>query len=157
MNRLILIFCLILPLAGNANAQQREYTGGMNHTYLRKAPAPATTEAIEDTTAASEEEPTPKDTVWKKYMALASGTAEETTKETGDETTTAPQSPDKPSKPQPSAQEQAPAPKATGFAAILQNYQTTKTQRSQMKSIQMNKPTVEKPVVDAPKAVTTTQ
>jgi len=113
----------------------------MNHTYIRKAPAPEPVEKTENFED-GEEAQTPKDAVWKKYMALASGTAG-----VEDETEKGPQAPKKPTKPTltKATNEQEQAPKPTGFAAILQDYQNTKTQRSQMKSIQMSKPSVEKP------------
>lgn len=154
MNRLLLSLCLILISAGNALAQHREYTGGMKHTYIRKAPAPVPSEpAIPETgTGEKPEVETAKDKVWKKYMALAAGTSDDDNNNKG------PQAPEKPESPTMQQKEQAPAP--TGFAAILQDYQNNKTNRSQMKSLQIKKPSVDqpdKPMVEKPESQATTE
>lgn len=93
------------------------------------------------------EEETPAAAAWKKYKALAAGTyAEEnpdesdtnkTNKDTEEHLKTAGQAPAK----------EPPPP--TGMAAIIQEYQKNKSQRSQMRSITVTTPKVFEEAVKA--------
>ena len=135
-----LILLIVLFLTSPALANQLEYKGGINHTYIRKNPPPLP-EAIEP--EAGEEAPTAK--VWEKYKALARGKSQDETAQEEPEAPTAPVAPETPRKP-------------TGMAAILEQYQANKSNRSQMRSLTMNRPetpAVEKPLTDQPQSTGT--
>jgi hypothetical protein len=102
--------------------------------------APATGEAAEDENA------TPASRVWKKYKNLASGTEEQTPEVPVEdvEKEVLPEGSEPPTE----------APKPTGFAAILDQYQKNKDARSSMKTLTISKPEApaapEKPEVETP-------
>lgn len=121
------MFCLVLS-AIPAYAQQREYQGGMNHTYIRKFEPEAD---MPDSVSAEGEEETPQSTVWKKYRALAAG--EDTQKE--EVKINAPTKPEKPV-----LQEEEQISNSTGIAALIEDYRKNKEQRSDMKSLEITKP-----------------
>lgn len=90
----------------------------------------------------AEEEPekgSAADKVWKKYKALAAGEAVD---DSPDEQQAAP-------KTEKAAEETAPQP--TGIAAIIQKYEANKQRQSQMRTIDVKRPTLpEKPSVETP-------
>ncbi len=120
-----LTLLLLLLLTPPAYADQFEYKGGINHTYIRKSPPPAEQKAPE-----AEETAAPTTTkIWEKYKALAAGQPEQQQEAETTQPPTAPTAPEPPQKP-------------TGITAILKQYQTNKAGRSQMRSLTMKQPEV---------------
>ena len=154
MNRSFFTFALILSTATTAMAQPRDYKGGMQHTTLK--PPAVTASKTGFSTESPTEEDTPQSRVWKKYKALATGQTEE--QQNGKEEAKGqenrenalPKAPDAPQKPaDATAQERAQEkPSPTGMAALIEEYRRSKSQRSQMRSIQITEP--EKPNVAKP-------
>ncbi|MGH1399325.1 MAG: hypothetical protein ACRBCT_08940 [Alphaproteobacteria bacterium] len=127
-----LTLLLLLLLTPPAYADQFEYKGGLNHTYLRKNPPPTEQPAAEGEEASPS---TPTTKVWEKYKALAAGQPEQQQEAETTQPPTAPTAPEPPQKP-------------TGITAILKQYQTNKAGRSQMRSLTMQRP--EAPKVETP-------
>lgn len=149
LNRLIFTFALILATSTSAFAeQQREYKGGMHYTTLKPPAVTTKGNAIENPEEVKED--TPESRVWKKYKALASGETEE--QKAKEAENALPQAPTHPVKPQTAnAAQEEDKPNPTGMAAIIQEYQKSKSQRSQMRSIKIatpEKPSVEKPNIE---------
>ncbi|MGB0718871.1 MAG: hypothetical protein ACPGRX_00240, partial [Bdellovibrionales bacterium] len=148
-----------------AHAQTREYKGGMNHVFVKRAESPP--KAIEPQAGQSQSAPAPDEQqqteinrVWNKYKTLARGESEEQKQReaalqgAGKEKPDKPDTPDMPDTPEQSATQEQPAQaRPTGFAAIIDEYRKSKEQRSAMKTIRIHQPEVaqpEKPSVQVP-------
>lgn len=131
-------------------AAESPFKGGLNYTAVRRAPdTPApeqkrssfikqkTIEQPEDETEAEE---TPADKVWKKYKALAAGQAGEEEEETPETKPRKEDSSNSSQTTQASAKPERTMPAPTGFAAIIEKYQTNREQRSQIRTIRAPKP-----------------
>lgn len=150
MNRTITtLFCLLL-ISFPAGAQQRDLKPGINYTTLgrHKPAAKPAAEALpaENTADAAVETDKDKDqkkeenpavTVWNKYKALATGQTEEQKEAEGK----GPKKPDAPEKPlveKPAApspdHDSAVEKQQSGFANILDQWQSSKDSQREMRS-----------------------
>ncbi len=148
MNRMTAtLFCLLL-ISLPASAQQRELKPGLNYTTLAKPKTVTPVEAVPAEDAATENKTEdkaqdPATLVWNKYKELATGqTEEQKTAESGPEK---PKSPEKPSVEKPTAK--APDHDAdvekqqSGFAAILDEWKSSKDSQKEMRSKSFKVPT----------------
>ncbi len=140
------LFCLLL-ISLPTHAQQRELKPGINYTTLAKPktaePAealPAEESAVEN---APKEEQDPATLVWNKYKELATGqTQEQKAAEKGPKK---PKSPKKPSVDKPAAKspdhEADTEKQQSGFAAILNEWKSSKDSQKEMRSKSFKTPT----------------
>jgi hypothetical protein len=164
MARIIILSLFVLSLMPAAHAQaERNVKGGMSYvvvsdgdTPVPAAPAKPNTMKSKRiyNTATPDQETESKTTpegiaadIWEKYKELAAGQD----KEPEELEPTRHRAPDKPEPPQQdSAGTAKPETPMTGLAGIIARYHEKKEARSQMRSIQVNKPA--KPQVEKPTA-----
>ncbi len=174
MNKIILTTSISCLLAFTAHAQQAQYSGGMQYTAIKPATEKAASEkpvlynrqpqkqevrletpkdsalpAAPNTTSEITEEPSPTKSAWEKYKELAGGTAQQEQ----DSNFIKPEAPEKPSTPEKQSavtdESEQNAPQ-TGIAGIISNYQKSKEQRGQIKSLTISKPQIDTPKVNKP-------
>jgi len=133
---LLSTFIITLNTPLKAWAQERQYTGGMQHSVIEQPKLYNDKKQDKQTDTAAKEtnkgESVSKE-IWDRYKALASGTPAQ------ENSQAATKRPTKPSQPSAKTQDDTPAP-ATGFAGIIQNHQKSKQARGQIKSLQITKP-----------------